>query len=139
LLQGRVVYRPDNNYELGAFLDAVKGRYRDLLKKAKTSANTWKNEAAQREVEDLATARQNAVLAQEEENWTINALVHNNDWATMSKAEFSPVVEACRAFLGLFTCSNSACEGWIYVSGSAGREEALRCVCGALNLNLRTK
>ena len=77
------------------------------------------------------------MLAQDEENWAINALVHNNDWATMSKADFAPVVEACKQFSGLFTCSNNNCDSWIYVSGLTGQEEALRCSCGALNLNLR--
>jgi hypothetical protein len=139
LLHGQVIYRPDNNYELGAFVDAVKGRYGDLLKKAAASANTWNIEAAKQQVEHLKTARQNAVLAQDGEYWAVNALVHNNDWATMGKADFAPVVKAWKDFLDMFTCSNPSCGGWIYVSGSPGREDALRCTCGTLNLNLRTK
>jgi hypothetical protein len=33
----------------------------------------------------------------------VQALVHNNDWAVMSKADFAPVIEAWKDFLGLFT------------------------------------
>lgn len=138
-LQAKVVYRADNNYELGAFLDGVKGRYKDLLKKAAASANSWNNNAVKEEIAGLDAARLEAVGAQDGENWAINALVHNNDWATMGKADFAPVVEACKKFLGLFACSNPSCDGWIYVTGLLGREEALRCACGALNLNLNLR
>jgi hypothetical protein len=138
-LQAKVIYRADNNYELGALLDGVKSRYKDLLKRAAASANSWNNQAAKQQVMDLDAARLEVVGAQDGENWAINALVHNNDWATMSKADFAPVVATCKKFLDLFICSNPACDGWIYVIGLPGREEALRCGCGALNLNLRAK
>lgn len=138
-IQGQVVYRGDNNYDLSSFFAAVKGRHGDLLKKATASANSWNNETGKQEAENLKAARANAILGQDGENWAINALVHNNDWATMTKADFVPVVEACKKFLELFTCSNAYCDGWIYVLGIPGREEELRCPCGTLTLNLRKK
>lgn len=138
-IQGSVVYRGDNNYDLSAFFSAVKGRHGDLLKKATASAHSWNNDTAKQQVEELKTERAKAMLAQDGENWAINALVHNNDWATMSKADFSPVVEASKQFLDLFTCSNAACDGWLYVLGMPGKEEELRCSCGTFNLNLRKK
>jgi hypothetical protein len=138
-LQAKVVYRPDNNYDLGTFFSAVKGRHGDLLKKAADSANTWHNQPAKQQVEALKADRAQAILAQDGENWAINALVHNNDWATMSKADFGPVVKACKQFTDLYICSNSDCDSWIYVSGMPGNEDALRCSCGTLNLNLRRK
>lgn len=138
-IQAQVVFRADNNYDLSSFFSAVKGRHGDLLRKANASANSWDNDAAKREVEDLKAERAKAILAQDGENWAINALVHNNDWATMTKTDFAPVVEACKQFLDLFTCSNSTCDGWIYVLGIPGKEEELRCACGSLNLNLRKK
>lgn len=138
-IQGQVVFRADNNYDLSSFFSAVKGRHGDLLKKATASANSWNNDAAKQKVEALKGERAKAILAQDGENWTINTLVHNNDWATMTKADFAPVVEACKQFLELFTCSNDACAGWIYVLGIPGKEEELRCSCGDFNLNLRKK
>ena len=138
-IQGQVVFRADNNYDLSSFFSAVKGRHGDLLKKATSSANSWSNESAKQKVEELKAERGSAILAQDGENWAINALVHNNDWATMSKADFKPVLEACKQFLDLFTCSNDACDGWIYVLGNPGREEELRCSCGSFDLNLRKK
>lgn len=138
-VRGQVAFRPDNNYELGDFFGAVKGRHGEWLRKAAASANSWNNGAAKQQVEALKAERSKALLAQEGENWAINALVHHNEWAAMSKPDFMPVVEACRQFLGLFSCSNPECESWIYVVGQPGHEEALKCNCGTMNLNLRTK
>lgn len=138
-IQGSVAYRGDNNYDLSAFFSAVKGRHRDLLKKAATSATSWSNDTAKAQVEALQAQRAKAILAQDGENWAINALVHNNDWAAMSKADFGPVVEACKQFLDLFTCRNPACGSWLYVLGIPGKEEELRCSCGTFSLNLRKK
>lgn len=138
-LQGQVTFRPDNNYELNAFFSAVKSRHGDLLKKAAASADSWNNEVAKEHVAALKAQRSAAMLAQDGENWAINALVHSNDWATMSKADFEPVVDACKQFLGLFTCTNADCGAWIEVEGMSGNEQSLRCPCGTYNLNLRRK
>lgn len=138
-VQGQVVFRADNNYDLSSFFAAVKSRHGNLLKKATDSANSWNNDTAKQQVDDLKGERAKAMLAQDGENWAINALVHNNDWATMSKADFVPVAEACKQFLDLFTCSNTDCGSWVYVLGIPGREEELRCSCGSFNLNLRKK
>lgn len=138
-LQGQVVFRPDNNYELNDFFSAVKGRHGKLLKLAAASANSWNNDAAKAQVEALGRQREEAIRAQEGESWAINAKVHNNDWATLSKSEFEPVVNACRKFLDLFTCSNADCGAWIRVEGAPGKETALRCPCGSYNINLRRK
>jgi hypothetical protein len=36
----------------------------------------------------------------------------------MSKADFEPVVDACKQFLDLFTCTNADCGAWIEVGGN---------------------
>ncbi len=138
-LQARVTYRPDNSHDLSMFFNSVKGRHGDLLKKAASSASSWNNNDAKQQVDALKAERTQAILAQDGENWAINALVHSNDWAAMSKADFEPVVEACKQFTELFSCSNPDCDSWIYVVGMPGSEEALRCSCGTLNINLRRK
>lgn len=134
---GRVPYRADASYELGVLLSAVNGRHNDLLKKAAASANSWDNDAAKKEVERLKQERSKVVPTQTTENWAINKLVHNNDGYSMSRADFSPVLDACREYLKLFHCPT--CRGMIFVSGSVGSDESLRCSCGAYNLNLLTR
>jgi hypothetical protein len=138
-LRARVPYRPGASYDLGELLSAVKGRHSDLLKKAAKSAASWNNAQAAQLVGDLKDKRAKTIPAQEDESWAINRLVHNNDWVPMVPGDFIPVVDASRQLLDLFTCSNPDCGSWIYVVGSPGSEESLRCSCGTYNLNLQTK
>ncbi len=138
-LRGHVVYRPEANYDLGELLGAVKGRHGKWLKDAANSANSWNNAAAKERIASLKQARSEGVLTQQEENWAVNSAVHFNTWASLSKADFLPVLDAWKQFLALFSCENPSCESWIYVVGAPGHEEALRCGCGSYDLNLRSK
>ncbi|MGI8647937.1 MAG: hypothetical protein ACR2JX_06910 [Mycobacteriales bacterium] len=138
-LRAQVTFRQDGRRELGELLSAVKGRHNSLLKKAADAANSWKNEAAEQKVKELKKARPEVIRAQDGESWAINALVHYNERATMTRADFEPVVEACKQFLRLFSCASPSCEPWIRVTGQPGREESLRCDCGEYNLNLCKK
>lgn len=135
----RVPYRPDASYDLGELLAAVKGRHSDLLGKAAASANSWSNADAKQRVQDLKDQRAKVIPAQESESWAINKLVHNNDFASMGRSDFSPVLDASRQFVDLFTCANPDCGSWIYVVGPPGSEESLRCACETYHLNLRGK
>lgn len=134
---GSVHYRGDASYDLSEFLDAAKGRYGELLKKAAKSANSWNSDTASAAVQAKKDARLAAVPEQESEAWAINALVHNNDWAQMSVADFRPVLDSAKAFLNLFLCDNVECGGWIHVEGRP--PESLRCDCGQYFLNLKLK
>jgi ABC-type multidrug transport system ATPase subunit len=138
-LRARVAYRGDARYELGDFLNAITGRYSDLLGKAANAANSWNNSDAKAQVGLLKAKRDKAMLAQQQEQWTINALVHYNEWADMTSADFKPVVQTWRDFLDLFHCESGECESWIAVSGVPGNEDTLRCSCGEYLLNLRSK
>ena len=40
------------------------------------------------------------------EPWTIEASLHFNNWANMTKEDFAPVVEAFRDLHALFLCSS---------------------------------
>lgn len=139
VIGAKVTYRGDAKYELGELLDAIKGRHGQLLKMASASAASWNKKDEQKKVEQLKTDRADAMLVQDKENWAINLQVHYNEWATMSTADFRPVVEAWHEFLKLFSCSNPECESWIGVKGLPGQEESLRCRCDNYNLNLLKK
>lgn len=134
---GKVPFHADGNYALSELLDAVKGKHRDLLKMAAASARSWSNTVEEGKVADLQTQRSKVIPDQQAEMWIINPLVHNNDWATSTVADFRPVLEACQNFLNLFTCENDDCGSWINASGVS--PEALRCKCGQYNINLVKK
>lgn len=134
---GRVVYRGDANYDLSELLDAVKGRHSDLLKVAAVAAESWSDDVARQKVVALKQERIAVVPEQQGENWIINTLVHNNDWAQTSANDFRPVLDATRKFLDLFMCSNPDCGAWIHTEGRP--VGSLRCTCGGYNLNLLKK
>ena len=129
----------EGNYDFGDLLSAVMGAHGKWLGVAAKAANFWNDLEAKDVIAELKTARGAAVIAQAEESWAINKAVHYNEWASFSKADFEPVVDAWQQFLNLFSCSNASCEGRIYLAVSSGKEEALRCRCGKYNLNLRAK
>lgn len=139
LLGGQVKYRSDSSYDLSAFLDSVKSRHNDLLRKAKAAASSWAIQENIDKVQDLIDARALIIPEQTAESWIVNKLVHNADWANASVADFRPVLEASVKFLDLFKCSNLSCESWIRLSGSYGGAESLRCMCQTYNLNLQKK
>jgi hypothetical protein len=138
-LRGLVAYRPEGNYDFGDLLSAVMGAHSKWFGVAAKAANSWNDSQAKQVIAELKAARGAAVIAQAEESWAINKAVHYNEWASFSKADFEPVVDAWQQFLNLFSCSNVNCEGRIYLVVSSGKEEALRCRCGKYNLNLRSK
>ena len=130
-------FRGDYNYDLGDLLPAVIGRHGELLKLAFKSATAWKNEEAVTIVDRLRETRSEVLKKVGGEQWVINKAIHFNDWASFSKSELQAVVAAFNELLSQFRCPNVHCENWYYVIPRKGDPEALRCRCGALNLNLR--
>lgn len=136
-MSAQVPYRSLGTWDLGDFMNGVKGRYSKLLGAAAKSANSWNDDNAKAAVLAAKTRWQEASLVQTSEQWAVNPAVHYNEWANFSRQDFMPVVEACRAFLAIFECSN--CDSPLHVSRVGNVDEALRCPCGATNLALLTK
>lgn len=134
---GKVSYRGDGNYNLADFLSAVKSKHSDLLKLANKAATSWGDSNLVSRIKAIQDARSAAISEHDSENWAINVLVHQNDWASMSAADFAPVLEASMNFLALFRCSNENCSGWIHAIGY--NPETLRCDCNTYSLNLKKK
>ena len=137
-LAAKPPYRGDFSYDLGDLLPAVIGRHGELLKRAAKVANAWKDAGAQATVETLKTARSQALAKYGGETWVINKAVHWNEWANLTKTEFQEVIEAFKGLLRQLQCANN-CNSWLYVTPKKGDEDALRCRCGSVNVNLREK
>lgn len=138
-LRSQVVYKADNNHELGELLPSVRGKYAKLLKQAANSANSYGNDTVKEQVAALQDRRATVGLLADGEQWAINPAVHFNEWANFSKEDFEPVIAAWREFLEMFTCDKTDCHGWLQVIRSGGSEVQVRCGCGALSLSLQTK
>ncbi len=133
-LGGLVPFRAAGGWDLGELMSAVKGRYGKLLKAAAAAANSWNDEDARERVEDAKQKWAAASFLQESEQWAVNPAVHYNEWANFASEDFRPVVEACRSFLDLFRCVN--CGTQVHVSRTNGRDESVRCTCGAISFDL---
>ena len=131
---GRVAYRGHAQYDLSDFMGAVNGRLKELLGLAADSAGSFNDDVAKVVVKAKKDARSAVVPDQASEMWAINSLVHQNDWAQMSEADFRPVLESTKKFLDLYKCDNPSCGSWIRVVGQP--PEVLKCECGRYSLNL---
>ena len=66
----------------------------------------------------MGSAVADAIIPEQDaESWLLNKLVHNNDWANGTEADFRPVLAAAHDFLSLFRCDDPHSESWIAVSG----------------------
>lgn len=135
-LSAPIPFRADGNYELGDLLPNVLGRMKELYGKAADAAQSWGNAAAKETATKCKTALSQANTAANVERWAVNKAVHYNEWANFGKKDFEPVVEAFKNLLGCFRCEG--CDSWLYVTPRTN-SESLRCLCGAINLNVRLK
>jgi recombinational DNA repair ATPase RecF len=138
LLAARVAFRGDAGYELGDLFPPVVGRQGDLLKLASAAANSWNDTDAATKAQEMKDARSEALAYYGGEQWVVNKAVHFNEWASFSKADFAPVVEAVRALLEQWQCKNPECGSWLYPTPKQD-PESLRCHCGSVNVNLKKK
>lgn len=136
-LRGKVEYRGDGQFMLGDLLPGAISAMSEGLKKAKGAANSW----GQKDIIDAIAQREGVFAAARQaadaDQWQLNAAVHYNPWADLSKEDFMPVAAAYKALVEQYSCS--VCKGMLHVTPSRGAKEALRCGCGDTNLNLTSK
>ncbi|MEM3432779.1 MAG: AAA family ATPase [Candidatus Micrarchaeaceae archaeon] len=136
-LQAKVMYKASGRWELGDFLPAAMGRYRELLKKAKDATRSWGDQEAYDSLQELDSTVGPIYTRSNAEQWAINANVHYNNWANFGERDFRPVVEAFQDLYGLFICSN--CGGILHLVTKGGTSVGVRCNCGQVNWNLVSK
>ncbi len=133
-LQASVTFKLDGRYELGDFFKAAMQQYRELIKKAKASAQSWKKSEMFERLNELDSNRTQILERTQAERWTIDANVHFNNWINLKVDEFRPVVEAFHDLCLLFKCNQ--CGGIFYVTKKGQIQDSVRCNCGNINWNL---
>jgi hypothetical protein len=115
----------------------VTSRWSDLLGKAKAAAQSWQQEqefeSLKARHEDFSTKLAKSKMDQ----WELNAAVHYNEWATLQKGDFLPVVASFKDVIDCFKCA--ACGAYLYAAPPRGNLEAIRCDCNKTNINLKRK
>jgi len=138
-LRAQVEYRGDANYDLGDLLPPVTNRWRNRLERGIKSATHWGHDEARAQIEAKLAEATTLIQKTDAEQWAINKSVHFNEWENFTKAEFKEVADAFRALLDHMRCSNPKCGGYPYLTPRKGSSEQLRCSCGTININLKTK
>ena len=132
-----VTFKENQRWELGDFLPAAKGRYNDLLKKAKIAADSWKKQEEVMRLKAIENNSKNAFNQSQVEQWAVNINVHYNNWANFSVEDFRPVVDSFYDLFGVFQCDD--CGGVLHLSKNGQDLEGVRCNCGGVNWNLVKK
>ncbi len=138
-LRAQVEYRGDANYDLGDLLPSVLNRWRDRLDKGIRSAAHWGHDEAKAGLEAKLEEAKALIQKSNAEQWSINKSVHFNDWENFTKAEFKEVADAFKTLLDHIRCSNPKCGSYPYLTPRKGPSEQLRCNCGTVSINLKTK
>ena len=136
-LGAQVTYNSGMQWQLDDWLPAAMGQYREVLRKGRQAASSWHDNETLAAFEEQETIRKQIYSRTFVEQWTINASVHFNNWANMSKEDFGPVVDAFRDLQALFACSN--CGGFLEKLPQKGTPQVVKCQCGKVNWNLRNR
>lgn len=121
-------------WQLDDWLPAAIEQYKDLLKRGRRAALSWDNKETVAEFDELEFLRKQVYDRTYAEQWAINASVHFNNWANMSKEDFLPVTDAFRDLQGLFACPS--CGGLLEKVPHKGTPQIVKCPCGKVNWNL---
>lgn len=136
-LRAKVQFRGDAQFTLGDLLPNAVSQLKKHLAAGKAAAQSWRQTAPLASITDLEAALSKALKAAQVDQWQVNAAVHYNEWATLQKQDFAPVVSGYQALTAAFFCES--CQGSLFVTPHTGQVDALRCNCGALNVNLIKK
>lgn len=137
-LGAKVKFRADGGYDMGELLSSVISRQGELLKLAAKAARSWGDGEQLNKVEEFQTARTAIQKAKGGEDWVVNKAIHYNEWADLSRNDFTPVVSVFKDLLQQFRCSRPECDSWLSVT-PRNEPVDLRCSCGAIRFNLKEK
>lgn len=135
--ESQVRFRLDGRNDLGDFLPSAVGAYNSRLRSAKKAAQSWSQQEAFDQLNELASTASQIYQRTLAEQWTVNAAIHFNNWANLGKEDFIPIREAFQDLHALFVCQN--CGAVLHLAKQGPQLDALRCGCGQINWNLVEK
>lgn len=137
-LKASVPYTLDDAGSLGDLLSAAICRYKELLAKAKDSANSWNQTAIFESLKRLDDESKAIISKTGIEQWNINKAVHYNEWANFQKQDFQPVVTAFKdLYEKVFACPQ--CQAVLQITFDGANIAGVKCKCGTTNWNLVKK
>ena len=136
-LMAPIVCKINGQWDLGDLTNAAIAQYKNLLRKAISSANSWNKKDLVEELKELEKKSGKVISHTQAEQWAVNANVHYNNWANFSPEDFAPVVSTFKDLFSLFNCDK--CGGIIHISLENRSPSQVRCNCLNVNWNLIEK
>ncbi len=136
-LRAPVEFRADAQYQLGELLPAATRHTKKLLGKAKAAANSWNKQDVVTQIAAREESFGKSVADSSTEQWQVNAAVHFNTWANLSKQDFAPVVQAFKNLLTAMACGS--CTTYFRVAPDRESAEFFCCDCGTTSFSLQSK
>ena len=134
LLQAPVKFKINGRWELGDLMPASYNQFRSFIKRAKCAAQSWNDKETLESLNELESTAAQIFARTNAEQWAINASIHYSNWASLTKDDFRPVVDAFQDFHRLFICTN--CGATIYVVNNGPNMVNIRCNCEKISFNL---
>jgi len=131
-----VRFRGDGQHSLGDTLPPAVGQLRNIFSKGEKAANSWGKIAEAEAIRERDKELAGAFRVSEADQWQVNSAIHYNEWANLTSADFAPVAEAFHNLIQKFFCEEPKCAGLLYLAKTSP-PDALRCTCGAVNINLK--
>lgn len=137
-IKASVQYKFSGAWDLSDYMSGGIGKFKKLMKEAKSSAQSWGKQDEFDKLTELETIANQIIQRTNCERWMVNSAVHFNKWHEFSEPDFRPIVEAFRDCFSLFYCQGP-CSGLIRVSEEQGKETSVRCACQHVDWNLVRK
>lgn len=134
-LGASVTFRGDHRYALGQLLPNATSKLAKLFKLGKSAAVSWKNKELGDGIAEKEGEFKKIVATTKLEEWGVNATVHYNTWAVLTKEDFQPIANAFRSLDKAVRCEK--CKSLLFLRPHIGTEETLRCACSDVHINLK--
>ncbi|MFH1934306.1 MAG: hypothetical protein ABIN18_22380 [Pseudomonadota bacterium] len=136
-LEAKTIHKCDSQHDLGDLLPAAVSRYKEILGKAKLSANSWNKREDVAKLSEIESSFNQVYVRSQGEQWGINANVHFSKLSNFTREDFKPIAEAFKDLYGFFICGR--CGSILHVTKDGKDDRNLRCNCEYVNWNLVPK
>lgn len=136
-LLAKVPFKLSGRYELGELIQSAMHRYKELLGKAKRSAQSWGDTGRVESLQEIESVSASVFKRTNAEQWAVNPNVHYNQWINFSSNDFAPVRDAFHDLFDIFQCSH--CGSVLRVLTDGLEDAVAKCTCDKIHWNLVLK
>ena len=136
-LEAPVKYRLDGRNDLGDFFSAAIGKFKRLVRKAKSAAHSWSKDDEYAALVEFESIVGQVVSQTQSESWAVNAPLHFNNWESLAPGDFIPVRDAFQDLHLIFLCSE--CKSIVRIAKERILATNVRCQCAKINWDLIPK